>query len=186
MSRKFFMSDPHLQHEKLFAQRGFASVKEHDKTIIDNILKTVAKEDTLYILGDLCVGGDMTEETKAYFASIPCRVIVSLGNHDSWEKTKFFFSLGWKIVGDSEVKGDLVISHMPVHPNQLKRYKACIHGHMHEDIVMDSWYDVDRNGGIMEMPFEDRRYVNVSMEQINYTPISYDEIKERLMEAGIL
>ena len=53
------------------------------------------------------------------------------------------------------------LSHAPIHPDEL-RGKVNIHGHTHYHNIADD------------------RYVNVSMEQINYTPIELHEIRAKI------
>lgn len=53
------------------------------------------------------------------------------------------------------------LSHAPIHPDEL-RGKVNIHGHTHYHNISDA------------------RYVNVSMEQINFMPIELHEIREQL------
>ena len=55
----------------------------------------------------------------------------------------------------------MMLTHIPIHPGQLNRFDANIHGHIHDRKI------------------DDKRYVNVSVEQINYTPISLDEVLYR-------
>ena len=54
----YFTSDLHLGHNKpfMYEPRGFKSIQEHDKAIIDNINSIVTNEDDLYILGDIIMG----------------------------------------------------------------------------------------------------------------------------------
>lgn len=215
MSTTFFMSDPHLQHVKLLSfggarqmkytdvvfhedigeehveefTRPFENIDEHDDTIIHNINKTVGEDDTLWILGDVSVGGDLTDDTKARLKSIKCkRKNLVLGNHDTPEKIKFYQEIFQKIVGCFEFKGDLVLTHIPVHVQQVEtRFKVNIHGHMHDELMKRMKnpivFDNITGDSIME---NDPRYVNVCMEHINMTPIAYDVIKKNLRDNGVL
>ena len=60
----------------------------------------------------------------------------------------------------------MILTHIPVHPESLARWGLNVHGHLHANRV---------NLPLAQIP--DRRYFNVSMEQINYTPISLEEVK---------
>jgi calcineurin-like phosphoesterase family protein len=61
-----------------------------------------------------------------------------------------------------------MLTHIPVHYCELEyRFKKNIHGHMHEKVVLFN-----------DKP--DSRYINVSCEQINYTPIALEEITDVL------
>ena len=48
---------------------------------------------------------------------------------------------------------DCVLTHIPVHPSQFPRFRLNIHGHLHLKVIADT------------------RYINVSCEQVNYTPV---------------
>jgi len=45
-------------------------------------------------------------------------------------------------------------------PQSVGRWKGNIHGHLHSNTIPDA------------------RYVNVSAEQVNYTPIDFEEIRK--------
>jgi calcineurin-like phosphoesterase family protein len=63
-----------------------------------------------------------------------------------------------QVYGAASMSG-MILTHVPVHPDQLKyRFKGNIHGHLHSHVVDDS------------------RYYNVSCEQINLTPILVDKV----------
>lgn len=67
-------------------------------------------------------------------------------------------------------KDKVIMSHIPVHTNQLERWRYNIHGHTHTNNVL--------------LPDDtiDERYICVCMEQIDYTPIPYDEIRKRFKD----
>lgn len=53
----WFTSDLHLGHENVaLMHRGARSVEQHDRTIVENLLRCLQSGDNLYILGDLSLG----------------------------------------------------------------------------------------------------------------------------------
>ena len=76
----FFTSDTHFGHVFVGSIRGFDNVNEHDETIISNINKVVRPDDTLFILGDIVMGGwrDNAPIVKRLNGAKHC----ILGNHD--------------------------------------------------------------------------------------------------------
>lgn len=53
----WFTSDLHLGHETVaLMHRGARSVEQHDRTIVENLLRCLQSGDNLYILGDLSLG----------------------------------------------------------------------------------------------------------------------------------
>ena len=54
MSRVLLISDTHFSHKNICKFRAdFSTPEEHDETIFNNIMKTVNKRDTLWMLGDI-------------------------------------------------------------------------------------------------------------------------------------
>ena len=63
-SKVYFISDLHYAHEKLLESRGFSTIGEHNKTIIDNWNNKVNNDSTVFFLGDLVLGaGQKSQET---------------------------------------------------------------------------------------------------------------------------
>jgi len=56
-----------------------------------------------------------------------------------------------------------IMSHIPIHEESKARFLGNIHGHMHGNKLADPWY------------------LNVSVEQIDYTPITFDAAKETIL-----
>jgi calcineurin-like phosphoesterase family protein len=152
----FLCSDLHLGHTNLIIhKRGFKTVEEHDNLIISNWNSVVHKNDKVFLLGDIAM------ETYKYYellASLKGIIHVIPGNHESPTHVKHLLKYVNVISGNIKYK-EFWLSHIPIHPDEL-RGKVNIHGHVHERSINDP------------------RYVNVSMEVINYTPISIDEIRK--------
>jgi calcineurin-like phosphoesterase family protein len=83
------------------------------------------------------------------------------GNHDT-QKLKFYTPHFYDIRGSHEL-GNYILTHIPVAIEQKLRYPdGNIHGHLHQLSMEEPWY------------------LNVSVEQTNYTPVAFDAItKER-------
>ena len=73
-------ADFHIGHRTVSEIRGFATVADHDDTIMHNIFKRVNDGDTFFLIGDLAMGGWETNIVK--FSEINCTKHVILGNHD--------------------------------------------------------------------------------------------------------
>lgn len=66
-----------------------ASVERMDQTMLDNLNAVVGPEDTLWHLGDFCLGG--YEQAEGYRRRIHCRTIhLVWGNHDRREVAPLF------------------------------------------------------------------------------------------------
>lgn len=79
----WFTSDLHLGHPVVaLKHRGFASVEAHDAYLIRRIRKHLSPGETLYILGDVALGGwrETITQLRDVTAKVPTHVV--LGNHD--------------------------------------------------------------------------------------------------------
>ena len=79
-----------------------------------------------------------------------------MGNHDSYP-THLYLEHFNKLYGSVKIK-DVLLTHVPIHESQLNRFRKNIHGHLHSSILNDN------------------RYINVSVERINLTPILLNDI----------
>ena len=78
----FFTADTHFNHTNIlkFCNRPFNSVEQMNETLIDNWNRVVGKDDTVFHLGDFCLGG-AAEWTKL-LDRLNGKIYLILGNHD--------------------------------------------------------------------------------------------------------
>lgn len=179
MAETFFIGDTHFGHKGIITfeatkqYRPFATVQEHDEELVRRWNSVVRPKDIVWHLGDFCFG----RANLDIAARLNGDKRLILGNHDHYptaEYLKYFF----KVFGAIEVKG-MILTHIPVHPDQMKqrRYTHNIHGHLHTNCIM-------RYDDIMQIEVENECYINVSAEQINLTPISLEELMDGKREAA--
>lgn len=165
----YVIADTHWGHNKSlsFVQpdgsplRPFSSVEEMNESLVDNWNSVVKPQDTVYHLGDICI----PRSGIKYLSRCNGRKVLFRGNHDSNFKLKELAEYFDDIRGCFYRNG-LVFSHFPVHPSNLKgAYKGNVHGHLHCHLIIDQ--------GLV-----DKRYFNACVERNNFTPVSYDSIKE--------
>jgi calcineurin-like phosphoesterase family protein len=162
----FLISDTHFGHGNILnfkdkegnAVRPFSSVEEMDETLIENWNKVVKPSDKIYHLGDVSI------PRKGLDCLARCNgdKILIRGNHDIF-KLKDYMQYFRDVRGYNVIHG-FIFSHIPIHSESKGRFKANIHGHLHTNKL------------------EDKFYFNVSVEQINYTPINFEEIKSNFIE----
>lgn len=147
----YIISDLHFGHESMALKRGFKNSEEHDNFIIEQWNKTVLKKDTVWILGDITM-----EKTSHYplLNKLKGYKKIVLGNHDKPQHVPELLKYVNSVCGITKYKG-YILSHCPIHESELIRFKKNIHGHLHEEILPDD------------------RYVNVSCEVVNYTPMPF-------------
>lgn len=161
MSAVYFLSDLHLGHKNICKFRtGFTSVEEHTALIKENYHKRVTKRDTVYFLGDVAFDEESLVDVKTW---VGAKKILIAGNHDLDHHTMKQLVEVYDEVYSLRKYKEFWLSHAPIHPDEL-RGKINIHGHTH-------YHNID-----------DARYVNVSMEQINYTPIELHEIRRKIYD----
>lgn len=155
MAQVYVIADLHLGHENLIKnKRGFKTVEDHDNLIINNWNKTVNKKDKVYILGDITM-----ENKKNYhiLTKLKGNKTVILGNHEKEGLGKELLNYVSNVAGLIKYK-NIWLSHAPIHTSEL-RGKKNIHGHVHENTII-----------LQFSGKPDERYINVSCENINYTP----------------
>jgi calcineurin-like phosphoesterase family protein len=140
-----------------------------DETMVDNWNKTVRPQDTVYHLGDVVIARRHLETVKR----LNGRKILIRGNHDIF-RDKDYYEAGFEQIHGVRVFVDqFILSHIPLHPDCVgERFKRNVHGHLHGNRIMREFYDkVD--GICREI---DPRYLSVCVEQINFTPVSFDDV----------
>lgn len=181
MSAVYFVSDLHLGHKSVMrhtykyreagAYRGpypTASVGEHDKWVLDQLLSVPADKRTVWwILGDVA----MEVERLKLLNYVPGRKRLILGNHDLFQTQVYLKYFDW--VGGTIRKYDMWLSHFPIHPAELYGWPN-IHGHSHSQAVAGTEYE--------------DWYLNACIEWLpSNKPLSLEEVRaywdERLEEA---
>lgn len=167
----FFASDYHFAHSKpydtfkredgRFLRYEFANSEECDEAMIARHNAVVKDNDRVYMVGDIC----FHKRDIHKVGRMKGRKVLIRGNHDTLELKEYlpYFD---DIRGVHQFDG-VLIGHIPVHPDSLGRWGFQVHGHLHANKVMTAFGHK-----------EDKRYFNVSVECINYTPISLEEVKK--------
>lgn len=160
----YFIADLHLGHTNMALKRGFRNVEDHDNHIITQWNKVVTNKDSVWILGDITMEKSssyaLLDQLKGYKK-------VVLGNHDKSSNVRELLSHVNNVCGMIKYK-NFILSHCPIHPKEIRRFKGNIHGHVHENTLSD------------------KRYFNVSCEAINYTPISFNELQSRFIYSNTI
>ena len=78
----FFTSDTHFNHANIirFCNRPFRNVEEMNETIVANWNEVVGMDDTVFHLGDFCLGG--AAEWTRFLDRLNGKIYLILGNHD--------------------------------------------------------------------------------------------------------
>lgn len=166
MSKRFMISDLHFDHIKMVEYRGFNSVEDMNAALIAGWQSRVTFSDRVYVLGDVALN-TTPESLDRHLSQLPGTKVLIMGNHDTApakiEAYQWHFSA---LVGCMEYKG-CILSHIPVHPAQLSRFRFNIHGHVHKNSIR---LNDDLSGEL------DMRYINVSCEVLNFVPKTFEEL----------
>lgn len=125
MSNIYFTSDLHLGHKAAARLRGFDTVEKHDQHIAYMLMNTLVKRDVLWVLGDIA----WHPEALDILDVVPCPMNAILGNHDNMDTQVYLKRFDW--VGGAAKFKEFWLTHIPIHPQELFRAQANIHGHIH-------------------------------------------------------
>lgn len=189
MANLFFISDTHFNHEKSLTfkrddgspLRDFSSCEEMDETMVKNWNSVVRPQDHIYHLGDVAISrsaligkpkvdeygveiqnekGETLREPSILSRLNGHKRLVR-GNHDIFRTAdylKYFEEIyGVRVFPEHKI----ICSHIPLHPQSVQRWAVNVHGHLHANTY----------------PYP---YVNVAVEQINYTPISLEDLLKKI------
>jgi calcineurin-like phosphoesterase family protein len=164
MSNVFLISDTHFGHTNIikYCDRPFASADDMDEALVENWNATVGPYDKVYHLGDVA----MSHKKLPILERLNGTKILIKGNHDIFALK--YYTPYFKDIRATHELGGLILSHIPLHESESRRFSGNVHGHLHEKTLKQLWYR------------------NVSVEQINYTPISLDQVLQDYRDLGFL
>jgi len=187
MPATWFISDTHFGHEKtctVFKRadgsplRPFSCAEEMDEFMIKAWNERVRPNDKCYHLGDVVINRKFLH----VLGRLNGDKVLIRGNHDIFKLEDY--SQYFRDIRAFDVKNGMIFSHVPIHPESLGRFGTNIHGHLHANRVMKI-KGVDRKTGELEYSDQvDPRYFNVSVEQIDFAPISLEEVNKRILDQG--
>ena len=153
-NKLWIWSDQHLLHQNIikYTKRPFFDANHMNRGLLDNFKKTVGKDDVSIWVGDVSFERGGSHITNTMLASLPGYKILVFGNHDL-DKKGVLRSLYFDEIHAVYQFGNLIFSHYPLYTRLPEGYYS-IHGHVH---------DVDTGHN---------RHVNVSVERVDFKPIS--------------
>jgi calcineurin-like phosphoesterase family protein len=149
-----------------------------DEAMVARWNERVRPKDKVYHLGDVVINRKALKTLSRLNGD---KVLIK-GNHDIFklaDYTEYF-----REIRSYHVMNGLILSHVPVHPESLARFGCNIHGHLHANRVMRPRGVDARTGEILYSDDVDPRYFNVSVEQIDFAPILFEDVLKRITEQG--
>lgn len=157
----FFIADTHFDHANImrYCHRPFKNVKDMNRTLVRNWNNIVKPRDTVYFLGDWSFGRD-SKPARYWIRRLHGKIFSIKGSHDKKTKGVRFYSR--KVIYYGGYKF-LLIHNPRERPENWDGW--VIHGHEH-------------NNNTVLYPFINgkRKTINVSVELINYRPISINSL----------
>ena len=187
MSNLWITSDSHFGHEgvcKFMRNDGVTKLRpwdtaaEMDEAMIKAWNDRVQPNDTVYHLGDVVIN----RKALKTLLRLNGRKVLIKGNHDIFkleDYTPYFADIrAYKIIDG------MIMSHIPLHESALYRFGTNLHGHTHSNRVKKARGVDARTGEILYSDENDVRYHCVCVEQTDFAPISYEDVKTRIVAEG--
>ena len=149
----FFTSDLHLGHKLVSEKRGFKTINDHDEAVLSSLTKVANKRTVIWVLGDIG-----TKDGVSRLKEVAGRKNLVFGNHDDLKID--YSDVFDKVFGIVKYK-NMWLSHCPIHPQEMYRCVANVHGHIHKN----------SNSELLGFP-----YINVNWDYWN-RPLTLDELK---------
>lgn len=160
--KTFLIADPHFYHQGVcvFTRADGSKLRPWDdantmtKDMGDLWNDTVAPNDKVYCLGDMVFRAPHLN----IFHRLHGRKVLIKGNHDNLKLSQY--SQHFYDIRAYHVLDRILLSHIPIHPDSLGRYRGNVHGHLHANKLNDP------------------RYLCVSVEHTDYKPIDFEEVRK--------
>jgi calcineurin-like phosphoesterase family protein len=188
MPSVFLYSDPHFSHagvcrfmrnDGVTKLRPWDNPEEMDNELVRRFNERVGPNDKCYFLGDVAIN----RRGLRVLDRINCKDLVLIkGNHDIFKLEDYLQY--FRDVRGYHVMNGLILSHIPVHPESLARFGCSIHGHLHANRVMKARGVDAKTGEVLYGNEIDPRYFNVSVEQIDFAPILFEDVLRRICDQG--
>lgn len=172
----FVVADYHFGHEKPYTEfkradgtplRPFSCSMEADAYMVQEHNKLVKPEDRVYVLGDVA----FHKKNLHWLDQMNGRKVLVKGNHDLEDLSVY---LGYfEDIRSCVQRIGLILTHIPIHPDSLSRWRLNVHGHLHANRV--------RYTDKYNQQVDDPRYMCVSVEQTNYRPVPIEECLEKII-----
>lgn len=170
--KTWFTADQHFYHSNILKftknngellRPNFSNIEEMNEYMIEKWNSVVAVDDKIYHLGDIVMPTSATK--MSIIKRLNGRKVLIKGNHDK-AKLSIYAQHFTDIRSEAHLKtpdNDMVIfTHRPIYLGNDLKFN--IHGHLHQKLI------------------QDYRYLNLCVEWWDYTPVSWDQIVEQVVE----
>ena len=175
MKEVFFTSDTHFNHSGILniCNRPFRTVEEMNEVIIANWNKTVSDDDTVYHLGDFCLGD--VDSWARVRARLNGHIHLIAGNHDLKNIRQGIDGLFDSVEMQCQLvieKHTIILNHYPFlcYSGAYKDEVWQLFGHVHTR-KNNTGVDAHRLKHLLPNQYD------VGVDNNNFSPVSYEQIK---------
>ncbi len=173
----YFIADTHFNHENIikYCKRPYKNKIEMNEDIIKKWNESITENDIVYHLGDYALGTD--KELELIAGKLNGKKFLIRGNHDTKGITTYE-KLGFKVLKNAPFKLEneiIILSHVPIPDKSIPKGYVNIHGHIHNKPL----HFINTKTNEMEYPpklYSQQLHICVSVDAINFKPISLDKI----------
>lgn len=171
----FFTSDTHFNHANIikFCNRPFKDVEQMNDVMIANWNSVIGKDDTVFHLGDFCLGG-AAEWTKI-LNRLNGKIYLIMGNHDLKNIRQGFISRFEHVAMQMRIeigKKRIYLCHYPF---------LCFEGSYKDDVwqLFGHVHTRRSNSGIDagRLQYLYPTQYDVGVDNNNFTPVSFGQVK---------
>ena len=171
----FFTSDTHFNHANIikFCNRPFKDVEQMNEVMITNWNNAISKDDTVFHLGDFCLGG-AAEWTKI-LDRLNGKIYLIMGNHDLKNIRQGFISRFEHVAMQMRIeigKKRIYLCHYPF---------LCFEGSYKDDVwqLFGHVHTRRSNSGIDagRLQYLYPTQYDVGVDNNNFTPVSFGQVK---------
>lgn len=175
----FFVSDMHFSHKNIikYCNRPFSSVSEMNEKLIENWNNVVSDNDIVFHLGDFAFGGSSLY--KDILDRLNGSIYLILGNHDN----KALYNFKHEKVKGIEQQMLIEIDNQKIYLNHYpflcyagsNKGVWQLFGHVHSGGSTEG-FDIPR------LQYLNKYQYDVGVDNNNYTPISFNQLKNKFNE----
>lgn len=173
----FFTSDTHFGHANIIklCNRPFKDVEEMNEKLIENWNKVVSEDGTVFHLGDFAFGGSSV--WNSIIPRLNGHINLIMGNHDRKNLRQGYMSYFDMVVPQLQIEiedNSIYLNHYPfLCYGGSYRGVWQLFGHVHSRPQADG-LDISRLRVLLPTQYD------VGVDNNNFTPISYREVKEKI------
>lgn len=171
----FFTSDTHFYHKNIieFCKRPFCTVDDMNEALIANWNKAVGPRDTIFHLGDFCLGD--SAKWNGILDRLHGRIHLILGNHDIRNFRKSYTGRFESVTTQMYIEIDgqrIYLNHYPFLCYE-DSYNGTwqLFGHVHT-----GRYSIGKDTSRLRMLFPTQ--YDVGVDNNDFTPVSFAQVKE--------